>query len=79
MCGGVPVCGGSSVRGGSGLWGVPVRGGVPVCWNNEEYEHELQELMRRNLAKGVRKRIFNDDEDSEESEQEQERSTTWKN
>jgi hypothetical protein len=56
-----------------------VRGGVPVCWNNEEYEHELQELMRRNLAKGVRKRIFNDDEDSEESEQEQERSTTWKN
>ena len=43
-----------------------------------------QEIRRRNLATGVRRRIFGEtsneeNEDNDESEQEQQRSTTWKN
>jgi hypothetical protein len=40
-----------------------------------------QEITRRNLATGVRRRIFGktSNEENDESEQEQQRSTTWKN
>ena len=55
-----------------------------IDYVNSDDDIQEQEMTRRSLAKGVRRRISGDtsneeNEDNDESEQEQERSTTLKN